>query len=53
MIKIYEFVFKKWLYNSFHKNYNRIIKIKGIKTFLIEDSSGNRSTIEPLFFKRW
>lgn len=50
MIKwLYSIVWKRWLWNDYFKDYDRVIKVKGWRTAIIEDKAKHRATNSPCF----
>jgi hypothetical protein len=47
--KIFSIVWKKRLWDDYHKYYKQVIKVKGWRTALICDQWGGRETVTFLF----
>jgi len=50
MIKwLYSQVWKHWLWNEFYQTYDKVIKVYGWRTALVEAKSGARKVTSPCF----
>jgi len=43
-------IYKRWLYHPSTGCYDKVIRVKGWRSALIEDKWGQRSTITPIFW---
>lgn len=48
VIKLWSFIYKKWLWSDFYKEYGTVIAVKGWRT-AIADIGASRMTITPCF----
>ena len=48
IIKVYSYIFRKWLLEDYTGDYSKIIFITGIKSFLVETTWGNRYMSTPI-----
>ena len=46
---LWSMIYRKWLLNDFCGNYNKVLKVRGWRTALVE-SCTDRKTITPCFW---
>ena len=46
---LFKILYKKWLWNDFHKCYDKILEVKGWRTARVETKGGTRSLMSPCF----
>ena len=49
MKKLWYWIYKKWLWDDFYKAYDKVIKVKGWRTAIVQNPTG-RKTITPCFW---
>ena len=47
---LFALVYRRWLHNSWFNNHDRVIKVKGWRTAIVEDKAARRMTISPCFW---
>ena len=43
-------IYKKWLWDDFFNDYERVLKVRGWRTALVVRKSGSRHTMTPCFW---
>ena len=43
-------VYRRWLWNDFHQEYDKVIFVKGWRTALVETKCDQRRTMTPIFW---
>jgi hypothetical protein len=46
---IWALIWRKWLWNSYDQDYEKVIKVKGWRTAIVQDKSAHRRSISPCF----
>ena len=50
MLKLlYKIIYRKWLWNDFHKCHDTVLEVKGWRTARVETKGGSRKLMSPCF----
>ncbi len=47
---LFSIIYRKWLWNDFHKNYDKVIIVRGWRLALVDSKCGGRRTMSPVFW---